>query len=257
MDRVAFVTGAGEGIGAAVARAFARSGCAVAVNDLDAGRAEAVVGEITAAGGRGLALAGDVADVTRVRAMVSETVAAFGRLDIAVANAGITQYGDFFEITPEGFDRLTGVNLRGTFFTVQAAAAQMRVQGGGGRIVLTSSVTGHQAVPYLSAYGMTKAALEMLAKNLVIELSPHGITINAVAPGATRTPRNLVDDPDYDAHWSALVPLGAIAEPDDIANAVMFLCSDGARHITGQALVVDGGWTAISPTPGFDFVARE
>jgi glucose 1-dehydrogenase len=254
MLRVALVTGAGEGIGAAVAHRLSRDGLAVGVNDLDPARAEAVASEIVAAGGRALPLAGDIADVARVRAMVDETVAAFGRLDVAVANAGITQYGDFFDMTAGDIDRLLSVNLRGTFFTAQAAARQMREQGDGGRIVLTSSVTGHQAVRYLAAYGMTKAALEQLAKNLVIELSPHGITINTVAPGATRTPRNFADDPEYDVHWSALIPLRAIAEPDDIASAVAFLCSDGARQITGQTLVVDGGWTAISPTPGLDFV---
>lgn len=250
------MSGAGEGIGEAVAVTLARSGAAVAVNDIDPVKAEAVADKIRSFGAQSLALAGDIADVARVRAMIDQTVATFGRLDIAVANAGITRYGDFFDYEPEALDRLLGVNLRGTFFTVQAAARHMRVQGGG-RVVLTSSVTGHQAVPYLSAYGMTKAALEMLARNLVLELSPHHITINAVAPGATLTPRNLADDPDYVANWSAVVPLGSVAEPDDIANAVAFLCSDAARHITGQTLVVDGGWTAISPTPGFDFVQRK
>lgn len=256
MLKVAFVTGAGEGIGAAVALAFARVGYAVAVNDLDAEKAEAIAAQIEEAGGQALALGGDISDVARVRAMIGSTVERFGRLDVAVANAGVTLYGDFFEYTPESLDRVMGVNLRGTFFTAQAAARQMR-NSGGGRIVLMSSVTGHQAVKYLAAYGMTKAAIEMLAKNLVVELSPYNITINTVAPGATLTPRNLADDADYVANWGEVIPMGQVAQPEDIAQAVLFLASDAARMITGQTLVVDGGWTATSPTPGIRFRRRD
>lgn len=257
MQRAAFVSGAGEGIGEAVARLLAREGIAVALNDLDLAKVTRIADELNAAGGQALALGGDIADVERVRGMIAETVHTFGRLDIAVANAGVTSWGDFFDYPPEALDRVLSVNLRGTYFTVQAAARQMRQQSEGGRIVLTSSVTGHQAIRYLSAYAMTKAALEMLAKNLVVELSPHNITINAVAPGATLTPRNLADDPDYEARWSGVTPLGRVASAEDIAHAVRFLCSYGARQITGQTLVVDGGWTAVSPTPGLDFVERK
>jgi 3-oxoacyl-[acyl-carrier protein] reductase len=195
--------------------------------------------------------------VTQVRDLVRAAVDRFGRLDMAVANAGLTLYGDFFTYEQAAFDRVLGVNLRGSYFLAQAAARQMRSQGEGGRILLMSSVTGHQAIRYLSTYGMTKAALEMLARNLVIELSPHNIRINAIAPGATLTPRNLADDPDYEAVWNKVVPINSIAEPDDIADAALFLLSPKAAHITGQTLVVDGGWTAISPSPSFDFVDTE
>jgi len=248
--RAAFISGAGEGIGAAIARTLAEQGTAVAVNDVVEARAAAVADEIRAKGGQAIALGGDVADVEQVRAMIAQTVAQFGRLDIAIANAGITSWGDFFDYEQASFDRVVGVNLRGSYFTAQAAARQMREQGEGGRIIFTSSVTGHQAIRYLSAYGMTKAALEMLAKNLVVELSPYNITVNAVAPGAISTPRNLNDDPDYDAHWAGVIPLKVIGQPEDIAAAVGFLCSDAAHFITGQTLVVDGGWTSISPVPG-------
>jgi NAD(P)-dependent dehydrogenase (short-subunit alcohol dehydrogenase family) len=125
----------------------------------------------------------------------------------------------------------------------------MIAQGQGGRLLFMSSVTGHQAIADVSAYGMTKAALEHLARNLVVELSAHRITVNCVAPGATVTPRNLADDPDYEAHWSGVTPLGRPAFPADIAHAALFLLSQQASHITGQTIVVDGGWTAISPTP--------
>lgn len=255
--KVAWVTGAGEGIGLAVAEQFIAAGLSVAVNDVDPTKAEAVAASLRERGGQALAVPGDVADVDRLRTMVSDIVAAYGRLDIAVANAGITSWGGFLDYPVEAFDRLVSVNLRGTYFTAQAAARQMRDQGTGGRIVLMSSVTGHQAIRYLSAYGMSKAALEMLAKNLVVELSPYQITINTVAPGATITPRNLSDDPNYAQVWGGVTPIGQANEAADVAAAVAFLCSDAARTITGQTLVVDGGWTAISPTPGLDFVENK
>jgi glucose 1-dehydrogenase len=255
--KAAFVTGAGEGIGAAVAQTLAREEVAVGINDVDLTKAEQVAREINAAGGHALALSGDVADVDALRAMIAQTVAAFGRLDIAVANAGITSWGDFFDYPPEALDRVLSVNLRGSYFTAQTAARQMRAQGEGGRIIFVSSVTGHQAIHSLSAYGMTKAALEMLAKNLVVELSPYRITVNAVAPGATVTPRTLADDPNYESQWGGVTPLGVPAYPQDIAEVVRFLCSEGARHVTGQTIIVDGGWTAISPTPDMEFVKNK
>jgi NAD(P)-dependent dehydrogenase (short-subunit alcohol dehydrogenase family) len=124
----------------------------------------------------------------------------------------------------------------------------MKQQPGGGSILLMSSVTGHQAHKNLAAYGMSKAALEMLAKNLVIELSPFKININAIAPGATLTERTM-NEAEYEKTWSKLTPRGRPASVADIANAALFLVSDNARHITGQSLVVDGGWTSISPSP--------
>ncbi|MBC7810398.1 MAG: SDR family NAD(P)-dependent oxidoreductase, partial [Burkholderiales bacterium] len=147
--RAAFISGAGEGIGAAIAHHLAEQGIAVAVNDVVEARAAAVADEIQAKGGQAIALGGDVADVEQVRAMIAQTVVQFGRLDIAIANAGITSWGDFFDYEQASFDRVVGVNLRGSYFTAQAAARQMREQGTGGRIIFTSSVTGHQAIRYL------------------------------------------------------------------------------------------------------------
>jgi NAD(P)-dependent dehydrogenase (short-subunit alcohol dehydrogenase family) len=140
------------------------------------------------------------------------------------------------------------VNLGGTFFLAQAAANQMKKQTEGGSLLFTSSVTGHQAHKDLAAYGMSKAALEMLAKNLVIELSQYKINVNTIAPGATLTERTL-SDPEYFATWSRITPIGRPADVSDIANAALFLVSNKARHITGQSLIVDGGWTSISPSP--------
>jgi 3-oxoacyl-[acyl-carrier protein] reductase len=124
----------------------------------------------------------------------------------------------------------------------------MKQQGNGGRILFTSSVTGHQAHKELAAYGMTKAALEMLAKSLVLELSPYKITVNAIAPGATMTERTE-QDKGFAETWSRITPMGRPANVQDIAEAALFLLSPGASHITGQSLIIDGGWTSISPSP--------
>jgi NAD(P)-dependent dehydrogenase (short-subunit alcohol dehydrogenase family) len=140
------------------------------------------------------------------------------------------------------------VNLRGTFYLAQAASNQMIKQGKGGSLLFTSSVVGHQAHKNLAAYAMSKAAIEMLAKNLVAEISEYGINVNTIAPGATLTERTL-EDPAYTDTWSRITPMGRPASVDDIAHAALFLTSDAARHITGQSLVIDGGWTSMSPSP--------
>jgi glucose 1-dehydrogenase len=172
----------------------------------------------------------------------------YGKLDIVIANAGITLFGDFFTYSPESFQTVMKVNLAGSFFLAQRAAIQMKKQKDGGSILFTSSVTGHQAHKNLAAYGMSKAALEMLAKNLVIELSPYRINVNAMAPGATLTERTR-QDPTYENIWSRITPMGRPARVQDIADAALFLVSEKAKHITGQTLIVDGGWSSISPSP--------
>ncbi len=246
--KTALVTGAGQGIGLAICQKLLAAGAQVILNDRDAALAENAARSISTEKARCIAVPGDSADPAVIRQMVGTAVAEFGGLDIAIANAGITLYGDFFTYTPEAFAEVMRVNLGGTFFLAQAAANQMKRQGSGGSLLFTSSVTGHQAHKNLAAYGMSKAAVEMLAKNLVLELSPFRINVNTIAPGATLTERTL-EDPDYETIWSAITPMGRPARVDDIANTALFLVSNEARHITGQTLIVDGGWTCVSPSP--------
>lgn len=248
-SKVAIVTGAGQGIGFEICRQLAAEGANVILNDADQILSDNAVKRINEeTKGRCISLAGDCSDLVFIKKMVDTAVSAFGRLDIVVANAGITLFGDFFTYTPEAFFRVMQVNLGGTFFLAQAAANQMKQQENGGSLLFMSSVTGHQAHKNLGAYGMSKAALEMLAKNLVIELSQYKINVNTIAPGATLTERTLEDE-QYEKIWSQLTPMGRPAYSTDIADAALFLVSDKAKHITGQSLVIDGGWTSISPSP--------
>jgi glucose 1-dehydrogenase len=247
--QVAIVTGAGQGIGFEIARQLCLQGACVVLNDRDGALAADAVEAIRKEGGACTGLEGDSSDEKTIETLVKTAVEQYGSLTIAVANAGITLFGDFFEYSAVDLRRVLEVNLVGSFLLTQAAARQMRTQGGGGRVLLMSSVVGHQAHQYLAAYAMTKAGLEMLAKNLVIELSPHGVTINAVAPGATLTERTLHEDPTYSQVWSSITPMGRPAIREDIANAALFLLSPHSGHITGQSLVVDGGWTSVSPSP--------
>jgi 3-oxoacyl-[acyl-carrier protein] reductase len=241
--KVALVTGASKGIGQALAVGLGQAGAAVVVGyHQDRAGAEAAVAAIHGGGGRALAVGGDVAQVAACRDLVAHAVAAFGRLDIACCHAGITSWGKFLDYTEAAFDAVVNTNLKGVYFTAQAAARQMAQQGSGGRIILTSSVTGVQAVQYLSAYGMTKGGLQQLARNLVLELSPYGITINAVAPGSILNERNLTDDPDYGPKWAEVIPLRRAGEPQDVVEAILFLASDGAGYINGQVIHVEGGW---------------
>ena len=181
---------------------------------------------------------------------LDEAVDSFGRLDIAVANAGITTYGNFLDYPPERFQQLVHLNLQGTFFLIQRAARQMIQQGQGGRILLMSSVTGHQYHPELTAYGMSKAAIRFLAKTLGVELAPHQITVNAISPGATLTVRTeALDHGDFSRQWEEITPTQRPATTEDIAHTALFLLSPQSKQITGQTIIVDGGWTATSPPP--------
>jgi 3-oxoacyl-[acyl-carrier protein] reductase len=246
--QVAIVTGAGQGIGLEICRQLASQGAAIILNDVEESLAREAAETIHQAKGKCIPMSGDASDINFIQEMVDTAVREFGKLSIVIANAGITLFGDFLTYNPDDFYDVMKVNLGGSFFLAQAGARRMIADGNGGSILFMSSVTGHQAHKNLAAYGMTKAALEMLAKTLVVELSAHGITANAIAPGATLTERTLMD-PDYEKTWSRLTPLGKPASTTDIANAAVFLVSPHAAHITGQSLIIDGGWTSVSPSP--------
>lgn len=248
-NKVAIVTGAGIGIGFEIAKELSLSGAKVVLNDLDKKLAEEAANTIENSGGICVPYAGDSSSIEVINGLVSTAVDKFGRLDLAVANSGITTFGSFLDYELESLQRLMEVNIQGSFFLANASAKQMVKQETSGRVLFMSSVTGHQAHPNLAAYGMTKAALEMLAKNLSVELAPHKITVNAVAPGATLTERTVDSDPNYKKEWERLTPTGVVSTTQDIANAVLFLLSDSSSQITGQTIVVDGGWTSVSPPP--------
>lgn len=247
--KVALVTGAGQGIGLEIARKLLENGSSVILNDLEKSLTEEAVANLSKMEtGMVLGCSGDSASEPVIQELLELALKNFGRIDQVVCNAGITLFGDFLSYSREDFLEVMRVNQLGTFCLTQAVARVMKDQENGGSILFTSSVTAHQSHENLAAYAMSKAAVEMLAKNLVLELAPFGIRINTIAPGATLTERTT-SDPDYARTWSNLTPLGRPATTTDIAEAAAFLLSDAARHITGQTLIIDGGWTSISPSP--------
>ncbi|MEM6317059.1 MAG: SDR family NAD(P)-dependent oxidoreductase [Bacteroidota bacterium] len=249
-NKVAVITGAAIGIGFEIATQLVQAGANILLNDVDKDATEQAVAQIEKQGGKAIGFVGDAGNITAIEAMINKAVRTFGRLDFAIANAGITTFGPFLDYSEEQFQQLTQLNLQGTFFLAQQAAKQMIAQGEGGRILLMSSVTGHTYHPDLTAYGMSKAAIIFLAKTLGVELAKANITVNAISPGATLTERTTDSaDGNYQAQWERTTPNGRCATTKDIAHTALFLLSDQAQHITSQTIIVDGGWTATSPPP--------
>lgn len=244
--QVALVTGAARGLGRAVALALADAGADVALGLRDKAHDSGLAAEIEALGRRALPLQLEVSDVEQARAAVDATVAHFGRLDILVNNAGVAPDNDAVDVTEDDFDRTLAVNLKGTYFTSQAAGRVMIGQGGG-RIVNMGSQAGSVALPGESVYCMTKAAVDHLTKCLAVEWGRHGINVNCVAPTFIRTPGTepALSDPAFEADVvERIAALHRIGEPMDVAGAVLYLCSPAASLVTGHTLLVDGGWTA-------------
>jgi NAD(P)-dependent dehydrogenase (short-subunit alcohol dehydrogenase family) len=239
--KVALVTGAGRGIGRALAIGLAAEGAVVHLVDLDA--PGDVLAELPGPA-RGLALQSDVSDVAQIRAAFSR----LDRLDVLVNCVGVTGWMDPVDPSEETWDRVIGTNLKGTFFCTVEAARLMRA-GGGGSVVNVSSVLATRGMPNSAAYAASKGGINALTVQLAIELAPHRIRVNAFAPGATNVERNLIDDPDYLEAWAPLIPLGRVAEPEEMVGPAVFLASDESSHVTGQLFYVDGGWTSTGTFP--------
>ncbi|PYV16981.1 MAG: short-chain dehydrogenase [Acidobacteria bacterium] len=249
-DRAVLVTGAGRGIGEGLAERFAQAGARVAVNDVLPERAEAVAARLRQAGLDAAAFPADITRVEEVARLFARSAAAFGRLDVFVSSAGFSERRPLLEVDEAHWDRMLGVNLKGPFFCLQAAARAM-IPERRGRVVFLSSIGAHAAQMHLAPYCAAKAGIGLLARAAAVELAPHGITVNAVGPGAVEGAwnRQFFDDPEYRRRWLATAPLGRMATNDDVAAAVLFLASDEAGYITGQVLYVDGGKLAYVPSP--------
>jgi len=245
--KVALVAGAGGGIGGAGALGLGREGAAVVCADVDAAAAEAAAAQIRTGGGRAAALGLDVSDRSAVDATIAAAVREFGRLDVLLDCVGISQTAAFLDLDPAIWDRTIAVNLTGMFHLGQAAARQMVRQGGGGSIVNVTSQLAEVARPDRAAYVASKGGGRSLTHAMALELAPHGIRVNAIAPGPTLTglTRANYADPERRRATIAQIPLGRLGEPEDIVGAILFLASDEARWVTGSTVTVDGGYLVI------------
>lgn len=238
----ALVTGGSKGIGAGIALALAREGADVAVNyRSDRAGAEEVAAQIRALGRTAVAVGADVGQVADCQRLVQESAAALGGLDILVNNAGITLWQNFFETDEAHWDATLDTNLKSVFFCTQAAARLMRDQGSGGRVVNISSGASRSAFTNATPYNASKGGLNMLTAGLAVELGPFGVTVNAVGPGAILIERTSHELPDYAGTFAQATPIGRVGYPEDIAAAVVYLCTEGAAYVTGQIFWVDGG----------------
>ena len=241
--KVAVVTGASREIGAAVAQRLALDGAKVLISHYaEPELAEANAKAIRERGGVVSVMEADLTGIEANYDLVARCVSDFGRLDFFIANAGVTVFANMMHTDDAIWHTVFDLNVKGSYFGAQAAGKQMLKQSSGGRIVFSSSVAGIRAPVGLSAYSITKAALRQMTKVVSAELAPHGIRVNAVGIGAVVNARNLRHEPDYVEQWARTNPLGRVVYPDDIAGAVRFLVSPDADMITGQTLVVDGGF---------------
>jgi glucose 1-dehydrogenase len=243
-QKTALVTGAGQGIGAAIALRLAQEGADIALNVLrNDERAAAVRDSVLACGRRCEVLQADVSGVAAVKELVAQALAVFGHLDILVNNAGVERRAAFLDVDEKDYDLVLGVNLKGPFFLTQAFATALRRAGRPGKVINISSVHEELPFPDFAPYCASKGGLKMLMRNAAVELAPLGITVNNVAPGAVRTPinANLLNDAEMLGRLKAQIPLGRLGETPDVAGVVAFLASADADYMTGTTTVVDGG----------------
>jgi len=241
--RVALITGAGQGIGRGIAVQLAHDGYNIAIADINLNNLAETAREISALGVKVLKIEANVANSYDVQNMVQATMDEFGLLDVLVNNAGIYPFEPFMDMTEEQWDKVISVNLKSLFLCSQAVA---RVMSNGGRIIMISSIASLLGFSGLTHYCASKGGANSLVRALALELAPRQITVNAVAPGSIMTPGTSNTDEESQKAIIMKIPLGRLGTPQDIAAAVAFLASKEASYITGQILVVDGGWTIQS-----------
>ena len=242
--KVAIVTGGNSGIGRAIALGLAKEGANIAIDYVAHPEAtDALESEISKLGAQAIGVKADVSRITELQALIDATVAKFGRVDIMVNNAGIETRTSVLDTTEDQYDKVLAINLKSAFFGTQIAARQMIAQGGGGRIINITSVHEDWPMPGNTAYCLAKGGMRMLTRTAGVELAPHGIRVVGVGPGAVATPINLstMNDPALLAKLNAAIPLWRLAQPEEIANVVVFLAGDGASYLTATTIFADGG----------------
>ncbi len=242
--KVAIVTGAATGIGRAIAERYVAEGAKVLISDIEGDAVEKTAQEISGSGGECSSCICDVTRAEDVDSMVATAVKRHGGLDIAVCNAGIGLAAPFLELSPEQFDRVMAINVRGVFLTAQAAARRFVEAGTEGIIVALGSIAGVRSIPDQVAYCTSKAAVNHMAATMAVALAPHGIRVNAIGPGSVNTElmRNMVMTSEEGRRTVlSRTPMGRPAEPEEIASVAVFLASEDSSYVTGSTLFVDGG----------------
>ena len=251
--KVAVVTGAARGIGAACARRFATEGAAVVIGDILEELGEATAQSIRETGGTAAFVTCDTGDGPQARALIEETISRHGRIDVLVNNAGIFTIADFLDVTEEDFDRVLRVNLRG-YFLVGQAAARVMAEAGSGSIINMSSVNAVMAIESIAAYVVSKGGVNQLTSVMALALAPKGIRVNAIGPGTilTEMAGAMMTDGVARRRILSRTPMGRVGQPEEIAGIAVFLASDDSSYVTGQVIYADGGRMRLNYTMPVD-----